>query len=166
MPENKAMRKRPRRSEEQLSKIIEHLGYEFQMLNHTAVVLATLPPILLHESIKNALMESFTVHARNLLGFLWDLTPWDDDVIASDFFDDQSTWDDNPPTIPPILEPLDGRVGKEVAHLTYARIGISPEDKQWHFLEMAKALNGCFFEFISRAPKARLGELSKLKPSA
>src|SRR5690348_13853431 len=120
----KKMPKRPRRSEDQLLKVIEHLGYEFVMLNNTALALANSP--FFGEPIKNALMESFTVHARNLFGFLWDRKPWNDDVVASDFFDDQSAWDDNPPAIPPILEPIGGRVGKEVAHLTYARIGISP----------------------------------------
>jgi hypothetical protein len=49
-----------------------------------------------------------------------------------------------------------------VAHLTYPRIDISPEEKRWPHLEMAIALNGCFFEFISQAPKARLGELANL----
>jgi hypothetical protein len=83
-----------------------------------------------------------------------------DDVVASVFLTITPFGTIKLPAVPPILEPINTRVGKE-AHV--CSIDISAEEKRWPYLKMAIALNSCFFEFISQAPKARLGELAKSK---
>jgi hypothetical protein len=40
----------------------------------------------------NLTLESFVIHARALLQFLYAETPRPDDVIAEDFFEDPSAW--------------------------------------------------------------------------
>ena len=44
------------------------------------------------------------------------------------------------------------RADKEIAHLTYARVGIAPEQKIWHFRPIADAMNevaGTFLQLVS-----------------
>jgi hypothetical protein len=50
------------------------------------------------------------------------------------------------------------RVGKEVAHLTYGRLAVTPEAKLWPFPEIAEALNGVLGVFIDSIPKDLLGD--------
>jgi hypothetical protein len=42
--------------------------------------------------------------------------------------------------MPRALRGLSRRVGKEVAHLTYGRLAVTPADKPWRHLEIATAL--------------------------
>lgn len=57
-------------SKEQKQKMIsEHLEYEIYMLNYTDTILRNSSILMLHECIRNALIESFCTHARNLIEF-------------------------------------------------------------------------------------------------
>src|SRR5688572_13729148 len=78
--------------------------------------------------LKNALLESFTIHIRALLAFLYDDQPHRNDVIADDFVSD---WSSQRPPMPKALEKAHRRVGKEIAHLTYDRLSLTQEAKRW-----------------------------------
>lgn len=107
--------------------------------------------------IANALLESFTIHARALQEFLYAERAQPDDVIAEDFFVSPNVWRDARSEPPSVLEWVRRRVGKEVAHLTYARLVVTPEEKPWPFLEIAQAYDAAVQKFIGLVPRNLLG---------
>jgi hypothetical protein len=150
------------RSDEVLRKTSVHLRYEFgtftqlaQMLNTGAFGTGTL---------NNALLESFTVHSRLLLDFFFDDKPrHDDEVVADDFFGCEGKWPGMRGTMPPILQTVDRRVGKEVAHLTYSRLDVTPDEKLWTFPAIVQAIEKVWNTFITQVPPSRLDQdLSKI----
>ncbi len=78
---------------------------------------------------------------RSLLQFFFPKNPKTDDVLAQDYFENESTWEPVRGEMGPALSRVDARVGKEVAHLTYARLAVTDEAKPWTFLEIAEAIN-------------------------
>lgn len=141
----------------------EHLSYEIEMLRGTAEKMFA---IALHDheagakdyafadvTIRNALLESFTVHARALFDFLYEPpNTRDDDALARNYVGD---WD--PPEFQPPLDLLRGRVGKEIAHLTYGRLAVSETDKGWYFPAIWQQLASVIDDFAARVPP-ELGE--------
>ena len=84
-PIKKAQEERP--PAEKLQKASEHLHYEAWMLVSTAQALAGAQQGLDAAQIRvNALLESFVIHARVLMDFMYDDKPWNDDVAAMSFF--------------------------------------------------------------------------------
>jgi hypothetical protein len=150
---------RKKRTDKELVDVSEHLLYEIQMLFGTAQAMGTLDlegeNDVRRWAIRNALVESFTVHARILLDFLFSTEPKPDDVIAEDFFDNGSTWLQYRPAKTQLLATIHKRVGKEVAHLTYARLAVIPEAKQWHFVNIANQISAVLEKFLRLVPASR-----------
>ncbi len=119
---------RPKRTDDELRKAAEHLEYEIGMLVSMANILSI--NVLGRGQLANAALESFTIHARNLLDFLYPQGAREDDVIADDYFPIPDDWQKRRTVKTQILENVHRRVGKEVAHLTYARLEINNEQKQ------------------------------------
>ena len=146
---------REKRTPEVLRKASKHLHYEFRMLTSSARGLAS--GITGKGVIHNALLEAFTIHARVLLKFLYDENPRADDVVADDFFPTSQEWKEVRPKMTEILEKVHRRVGKEVAHLTYARQDVTPETKGWHYLQILNDIEVSFNEFLRIVPEELLG---------
>jgi len=109
--------------------------------------------------INNSLLESFTLHTRVLLDFLYVDDPRkEDDVIAIDFLEYPGEWKSIRPEKSETLASIHKRVGKEVAHLTYARHDVSPESKSWPFLEIAHEVEVIFSMFLELVPADLLGQ--------
>ena len=72
------------RSDTELKEASDHLHYEITMLHGTMLLLAT--GALGQSVLLNALIESFTIHARALIHFLYPTNPHQTDVLAEDFF--------------------------------------------------------------------------------
>lgn len=109
--------------------------------------------------IHNALVESFVIHMRGVLDFLCEprsLKP--DDVVARDYFDDPQEWAAIQPPLSELLAHARKRAGKEVAHLTYERLKVTPEEKLWPFLEIEKEIMAVLRVFIAKVPRERLAE--------
>jgi hypothetical protein len=107
------------RTRDELQKASNHLAYEWQMFNETAEKLGQ--PAL-DAVTRNAFIESFAVHARILMAFLFREGRIDsDDVLGEHFFSEPSIWF-NKRKIKKIKKPdefdINGRVGKEVAYNT------------------------------------------------
>ncbi len=150
---------RKQRTEEELRKASDHLCYEFWMFTNLARVLGA--GISGEQVIKNAALESFTIHARILLDFLYpreDRPPHPDDVIAADFFDDPATWTDNRPEKSARVKDVHKRVGKEIAHLSYCRQEVTPETKPWYFAAIAEEVDKVVKTFLSLVPFELLDE--------
>jgi hypothetical protein len=107
--------------------------------------------------VANALLESFTLHARGLLQFFFPKAPRDDDVLAQDYFGGKPAWEDVRGDMPPALSQIDFRVGKEVAHLTYARLSVRDEAKGWDIREIAAALTDVAVAFRTHVNPDALG---------
>jgi hypothetical protein len=125
------------------------------MFEHLAKALST--GVFGNSVVNNALLESFTVHARILLDFLFAIKPKKDEVIAEDFFRNPEEWRRTRPPKTETLKKVDRRVAKEVAHLTYARQKVTAQTKPWPFIEIAKDVSKVFSGFISLVPDEMLG---------
>jgi len=110
--------------------IKEHLIYEISMLKFTRTALM--------QSVENeflyfVLLESFVLHARNLIDFfiIENEKKHSDDVIARDFKTNSGKWLGKVENNRTFLEGIKVRANKELAHLTLKRIAGKPEEKEW-----------------------------------
>ena len=108
-------------------------------------------------AMANALLESFVTHARNGIDFFYADNPKPDDVIAEDFFSAPGQWEQYRPALSQTLLQAKHRAGKELAHLTYARLDVTPETKPWPFLQIAREIADLIALFVKHVP---LGNLS------
>ncbi len=99
----------------------------------------------------NALLESFNIHARGLLDFLWRDTARPDDMLACHY---STRWPAlRPQTLPPVLDDLNRRVGKEIAHLTYTRLKTpKPEDRPWNYPAIMSEMEKLLDAFLRTVP--------------
>jgi len=156
---------RSRKSNAVLCRASEHLGYEYHMFTQLAIYLAqgSLADPVLH----NAALESFIIHTRNILDFLYPTSKVVgndkyDDIIADDYFDDPSQWYQIRLEKSASLTQAHQRAHKEVAHLTYSRIGLTEAAKKWHFLAIAQEVSAMFDRFLESAPADRLGAIQRV----
>lgn len=105
----------------------------------------------------NAFLESFTIHTRALLQFLFPKDAKPDDVLAEDYFENPDDWFQLRGELPEPLTIVNRRVGKEIAHLTYARLDVTPETKGWNIPVIWAALLRVLQAFAKNAPRDRLG---------
>jgi len=150
---------RTKRTDKELQEASNHLQYEFTMLLSVAQALAS--GIASQGWLSNALLESFVIHFRGLLDFFYPpATTKADDVLAEDYFNEKSEWERlRPSPLPETLSVAKIRAHKEVAHLTYARLDVTPETKGWAFIDIAKEMQSLMNLFLQNAPKNRLGSV-------
>ena len=61
------------------------------------------------------------------------------------------------PELTDLLKTSKRRAGKEVAHLTYARLNVTPENKPWPFIQIANEITAIITIFIQQVSKSKLG---------
>jgi hypothetical protein len=116
---------------EQRKGVVEHLSYEIGMLRAAALALSSPSPRGWVES--NALVEALALHTRNLVDFFYN-TPnprFPDDVLAQHFVRDVAAWVRERPAKSQQLARAKVQADKQVSHLTYARVGLSLDQKAW-----------------------------------
>lgn len=143
------------RSQEELQKASNHLFYEIWMFQTLAQGMAL--GIAGQGAINNSLLESFAIHVRALIGFFYAENPRNDDIIADDFFASPSDWQSLRPPKTEILDKAKRRADKEVAHLTYTRLDITPEQKHWDFLKIFNDLQDLIKLFLDNVTTDLLG---------
>jgi hypothetical protein len=125
----------------------EHLLYEAGMLYELTVKLMNRH----HKDdliVENALLESFGVHSRNLIDFLWlDRPMKDTDAIAFDYVDEWKA-----PAMSERLSRVKSRVGKEMVHLSYNRLDLPEDEKGWQVLGIGPEITGAFGMFVTAVP--------------
>jgi hypothetical protein len=152
---------RPRRSDADLCATADaHLFYEVEMLCGALAELNVLERAKHDREVslimKNALRESWAVHSRALSDFLFsDSRKQADDVLAQDFFND-TEWEDIRPTLSSEVQEVGRRVGKEIAHLTYTRNEVKPEDRGWRVGATTEELTTALRVFLGRVPEKRV----------
>lgn len=136
------------RTKEELRTASEHLAYEIDMFRATADLLAA--GSLQNTAVENAVLESFTVHARALVQFFFrPHKTYDDDMLAEQYVENwASVWE----SVPAALVKVNERVGKEIAHLTFERLRIAPAAKSWDIAEISRAMSVLIDDFQRRAP--------------
>ncbi len=136
---------------EELRKSSNHLHYELQMFQ--GLVRGMGSGIAGERNvISNSLVEAFAIHVRVLIHFFYS-SPIKDDVVAEDFIEN---WEI--PNMTEILEVAKDRADKEVAHLTFARLKVTPDQKGWNFLEISNDLQAVINKFIELVPREILGD--------
>lgn len=150
------MKERIKRSEEELKLISEHLWYEVQMLVGLSRYMSSGGSD--NNLIKNAVLEAYTIHARLILDFLFNKEPQPDDVIAIDFLEDVQEWMNFQNERRQQIKTIRTRVAKEVAHLTYRRLNVTPDEKPWKYMEITDEIMSMFRLFIDRVPRNYLCE--------
>ncbi len=146
---------RKERKEKELKEASDHLHYEIWMLTSLAHGIGS--GIAGQGPIANALLESFVVHVRVLMDFLYNENPKPDDVIAEDYFETTDEWKRLRPNLSESLKNAKRRAGKEVAHLTYARLDVTPETKPWRFVDISNEIVAVLNIFLENVPKSKLG---------
>jgi hypothetical protein len=105
----------------------QHLFYEISMMRGAAHLLGkqfrTESPEL-GMVLRNTLVESFAIHLRNLIDFLYPEKIWDTDVLADDFFP-QGKRPVGFPLLPIQLENARKRAHKQVSRCAGAKLEAS-----------------------------------------
>lgn len=135
----------------------EHLVYEAAMLFHAVDKFATKQ---LSDQDHNAFLESFAIHVRCLRDFLWGSRRKNnpEDAFAFDFFD-PGVWEQARPPLPDALCAIEGdrrRIGREIVHLTYHRLDIQAETKDWDLTALMAAMARGLHKFAEVAKEERL----------
>lgn len=129
----------------------EQLVYEAGMLHELTVKLMNRhhqdDPI-----VENPLLESFGIHSRNLIDFLWLGKPMKDtDAIAADYVTD---W--NAPAMSDRLSGVKDRVGREMVDLSYNRLDV--DRKGWQVLGIGPEITSAFGTFAIAVPADRVSD--------
>ena len=134
------------RSEAERVQIADHLMYELAMLWGTSRLLGSSSSKVLNNSV----VEGMALHARNLIDFFY-TAPQQDDVAATHFFSDPHVWPRVRPACPTVLQEAKTRANKEISHLTYTRLLVTPDDKEWPVGAIIEALDAALDVFCERA---------------
>ena len=117
-----------------------HVNYERDMLKFCADTLSAGGD---DSNRRNALLESFAIHTRSLMYFLFTSDvdrEVHDDMVAEQFVADPAKWDAARGGVSSVFHVVDFRAGKEVAHLTYERLSVGPISKAWDTVAIATEL--------------------------
>ena len=143
------------RPDSELQAAAVHLNYEIDMMTRVFQALTTRGQAT-PQWLTNALLESFVIHFRSLSDVFYPGNNCKvDDVLAGDFFDDPTSWDNLRPTLSEEFVTARGRVNKEIAHLTYARLSVLEEAKAWNITSLGEEMARVISAFSSAAPAQR-----------
>ena len=135
----------------------EHLVYEAAMLSHAVDKFASKQ---LSDQDHNAFLESFAIHVRCLRDFLWGSRRKNNpgDAFAFDFCD-PGVWEQARPPLPDAVRAIEGdrrRIGREIVHLTYHRLDIEAETKDWDLTALMAPIAKGLHKFAEVAKAERL----------
>jgi len=161
----------------------DHLFYEVRMLDGTSSFLFAGNGLFIdngmidrnnpqaiawaRETAKNAFLESFTVHMRNILEFILKPRVGDgkDDIISKHYMSEDN-WNQMQKEIKGLLSDIDldelkKRVNTEIVHLSFERNKLDYKAKQWEYLKLREnVLQACLI-FYKYADKELFSENSK-----
>ena len=137
----------------------QHIQYEISMLWGCGQLLmrdlqGASPDLI--TLLRNALLESFAIHLRNLVDFLCPgQNVKDTDVLADDFFPHgkrPATF----PSLPDDLKLARERAHKQVSHLTSGRLNEGDPGKNWSTVALTKEVLDVLNKFVLQASAAKL----------
>jgi hypothetical protein len=123
--------------------ITAHLFYEVQMTFFLAGHLNTPAGSRVDVSLRNAHVEAFTIHLRQLIDFFWgerQRRGGERDAFAADFYP-EGQWARLRPELPAVLDKaLCDRSDWGITELTYGRGSVGPAANVWDVVTQAFAL--------------------------
>jgi hypothetical protein len=140
--------------------LAEHFLYEIAMIIYSADILLKYQ---VESNNKNLLLDDIRFHTRNLIEFFY---PEGKKAYskASDFFINKEIWKNIRPNIN--HKELHEKICKQVTHLTYTRMQVTPEEKLWNTLVQYKEIlkiSDCFLDNLPKEYNSNnLKELSKV----
>jgi len=135
------------RTTEELKRALKYLGYEVGMMWSLAHILAA--DNQGQGVIHNALVESFLIHARILIEFLYKNQPYKDTVRASQYFTSDSPWKSIRPQKTDLLKETEEDAHKYLAHLTYTRL---QRKRKWPCIKIANDIQAVLQVFRENLP--------------
>lgn len=133
-----------KRDRDTLEKAFRQVTYELWMLEQTSRMLPSFPN--LREPHDRAVLESFVIHTRNLLGFLYGREG--NNYIVPEHFIDADVWRARRPEESKLLKDARIRANNDVAHLTYTRLENSKSNDPWPIPEITKQILEAYAEFV------------------
>lgn len=132
-----------------------HLSYEIAMCHQTATNIRF--GNVAEGVLKNALVESYALHLRNLIEFLyWKTSKNRDGLSASDFVRSREAWLKGRGRIPKVLTVAHDRANKQVLHFTKKRFASGAPETHWlPGVELAALANG-LRTFVDHADPEKL----------
>jgi hypothetical protein len=133
----------------------EHLCYEIGMMWVASRVCGFAKSVLLSDPLQSIAVESFALHVRNLIDFIYPTQNRTDDVIAKHFCAG-GRLPSGLTTISPALKGIREQVHKQISHLTSLRPYHGDPKKRWHWLDIMRELMPRLREFITAASPDKL----------
>jgi hypothetical protein len=133
-----------------LNHVARHLAYEISMLEHAGSLLPRLSP-----NHKNAYVECFAIHTRNLIEFYFS-KPLEryqkDDLAALQFCLESDPWTKTRADLSKdeILNFALKRANKQVSHLTLDRGEDASVGKSWKIYLILERLRELYVEFLDK----------------
>jgi hypothetical protein len=167
---SKANKPRPIRTQKELQDDSDTLFYEYEMLAKTWIEIKDDTP----RTLRNALIQSFAVHARSLISFCFDNTDNPTDIFAIDYV---PSWAEE---MTPFLDNAKKKANKQIAHITTERRNLNQPGRNlnqpegpigtWDLLEIAfqlavvmhKFFDACPVESLSESARRGIGETTML----
>lgn len=136
----------------------EHIHYELWMFLRLGQYLMEAPQPVGDQDrvIRNAVIESFVIHLRNLIAFLYSVRVQTKDIIAADYFRDADDWYAKRPQISRELRVARERSHKEIIHLTTERISGTPPQKGWPVTALVREIKELMRLFAELASAERV----------
>lgn len=103
-----------------------------------------------------ALIESFAIHARALIDFLFRERGEGGkktDGFAADYFD-PGQWRSLSPPAETTLDPVRQQVGEQIAHISYNRAALTEEATEWPFAQIAASIGRPLRVFLQHVPES------------
>lgn len=138
----------------------KHLKYEIIMLFNTGAKLSTVPVSEVGDRFavtdKNARVESFVTHLRNLLFFLYPYNPAESDVISDHYFVDPiADWKKKRPRLTKEFQEFRDRASQEISHLTVLRRD-ADKDHEWPVPKIMRDIRSVLRVFVDNASSTKL----------
>ena len=143
----------------ELRRGLDFFAYELWMLQSTAdrVLCGSSSDV----PTRNALLESFLIHARALIDFFSNKNAKDDDIMASHYVGDHN-WE-----LTELLKNERARINKQVAHLTSARDIVPTARKRHDVMAIRTDISVLVEQFLRVVDPTLLGDrFVKLEPIA
>lgn len=150
----------------------KHLQDEVEMLTWSVGILAFLAKKKnvspLPWALSNGVLNTFAIHARNLIEFLYSRLKGKDfttDIIIQDYVDERDI-SLHLITISPLLEEALIKANKQVAHLSMERIDYERLGKRWKFIEVIGHIRHAFASIAPYIPSQKMSKKLRDKLSA
>ena len=129
----------------------EHLYYEIDMLYNVSRLLTGQK----HEVYYfDALLESFVIHASNVLDFFYKPQVKADDALAIHYINNTKDWYKKLPLHNKYFQKFHTKRNKHVMHLSYKRLDVKPEQKSWRVTKITKEIKKIVDNFLDAASPA------------